>query len=451
MDLLKAQPPVKGVPLAEPSLLFPVIQSIWRPLSALTAIHERHGELVLARFFKQKILFVSRPEHVEQVYSQEAKGLLSRDFLYDPKKTLFGNGLVNSKSEVWTQQRRLMQPLFTKESVTVWEKAMVKDAAAAVLKLKTAATAEINLTDVMKSLVQRIFIKILMGHSVDDISNSADLMKAIDTINEGLLPQIVTQIISNGHLMRLMPHKKQRYQRAVDQLKTFVNQAIGQKHQAPGDDLISLFIKAKDNDTGYLMTDELLQDEVVNMFFAGQDTTINTLLWFFYLIGKNPDVHQRISEEISQGKHEPLTAAHLAKLSYTKAALYETLRLYPATTALATQAMDNIEIAERAIPKGTTIILSMYVTHRSPQLWERPNEFNPAHFIGASERHKYSFFPFGGGLHNCIGRHFAELEMLIIIVTLLRAFSFKTTINAKEAIGITLTPDQPITGTITPQ
>jgi cytochrome P450 len=65
-------------------------------------------------------------------------------------------------------------------------------------------------------------------------------------------------------------------------------------------------------------------------------------------------------------------------------------------------------------------------------------------------RHKYAFFPFGGGLHNCLGRHFAELEMMTVIVTLLRRFTFVTQNTVKEAITITLKPDRDVMVSIKP-
>jgi len=432
--------------LKEQSLIVPILQSIRRPLAALTTIHRNYSDLVLARFFKKKLLFVSKPEHIEEVYSQEAKGLLSRDFLYDAKKSLFGDGLVNSKNDTWVNQRRIMQPLFTKEAVIEWEKVIINEADNTRNKLKNTTDQNINLSCELKALIQRIFIRVLMGKSVDTLSNNDLLIKSIDTISNGLLPQLVTQIISNGKLMWLMPHKKRAYQHAVNQLTAFVNQEIDSKYEQPGHDLISVFIQAKDKKTGYSMTKELLKDETVNLFFAGQDTTINVLSWFFYLIGKHEAVHKKITDEIRARKDDPLTLENLAKLVYTKAALYETLRLYPPTTALATQALDNVMIGGQNITKGTTIILSMYATHRSEALWERPNEFYPEHFINkaVTERHKYAFFPFGGGLHNCIGRHFAELEMMIIIVTLLREFTVKTNAYIKEAASITLKPNRDI-------
>ena len=97
------------------------------------------------------------------------------------------------------------------------------------------------------------------------------------------------------------------------------------------------------------MTKELLKDETVNLFFAGQDTTINTLAWFFYLIGKHETVHKKITDEIRTHKDDPLTLENLARLVIQKPALYETLRLYPPTTALATQALEDIVIGGQNI------------------------------------------------------------------------------------------------------
>jgi|CXWL01.1.fsa_nt_gi cytochrome P450 len=433
--------------LKEQSMIVPILQCIQNPLTALSSIHKNYGDLVLARFFNKKFLFVCKPEHIGQVYSQEAAGKLSRDFLYEAKKSLFGDGLVNSKSEIWTKQRRILQPLFTKEAVAEWENIFIHEAANSLYSFKAAANQQINLSVELKSLIQRIFIKILIGKSVNDIIDSDMLINAIDDISQGLLPHMVTQVISHGKLMWLMPNKKRRYEAAVNRLHEFINREIDIKSDKSGHDLVTLFRRAQDKKTGYIMTKELLKDEVVNLFFAGQDTTVNTLIWFFYLISKHEVTHKLISDEIRTHKEDQLTAENLSKLSYTKAALYETLRLYPPSTMLVTHAVENVVIGAQNISKGTTIILDLFVTHRNEKLWTQPNGFYPKHFLSKGteiERHKYAFFPFGGGLHNCIGKHFAELEMMIVIVTLLREFTFKSNTVVKEAASMTLKPDRDV-------
>jgi cytochrome P450 len=435
------------------SILFPALLSLRRPHQAITTIHQSYGDLVLGLFFNKKLLFVSHPEHIEEVYAQEARGLLSRDFLYYAKKSLFGDGLINSKTEIWTNQRRLLQPLFFKEAVSEWESIISSIASARANQFKGTAPQEINLSNELRTLIQRIFIQILMGSSVDGLPEKEPLMAAVGEISKGLLLQMISQIISDGKLMILMPNKNRQYQTAVAQLYAFVNKEIASRKEHQGHDLISLMLKATDKKSGYVMTPELLQDETVNLLFAGQDTTINTLSWFFYLIGKDIETHKKITDEILKHKTTPITAANIEKLVFTKAALHETLRLYPSSPALATQAVADVVIGGYPIAAGTTILLSTYVTHRHAALWERPNEFYPEHFLttpGQEGRHKYSFYPFGGGLHNCIGRHFVELEMMIVIVTLLRKFTVKTCNTVSEAASITLKPNRDVMLSIHP-
>ncbi|OQW79291.1 MAG: cytochrome P450 [Proteobacteria bacterium ST_bin11] len=446
----KTQP--KKLSLPEHSVILPMTQLIWRPLATLAWIHQKYGDLVLGRLFGRKILFVSAPEHIEHIFNLEGKGLLSRDFLYDAKRVLFGNGLVNSQSEVWSKQRRLMQPLFSKEAVKQYELIIIEEAAAVAGNLKNAADGQVNLTTEIKKLIQRIFIRILLGKSVDSISNSPELIKVIEIICQELPVQLGSEIIFGSRLKRFIPLKSKRYHAAVDYLKAFLRQEIAEKQKHPGQDLISLLIQSSDRSTGYTMPAELLQDEAVNLFFAGQETTINTLLWFFYLTGKHAEVRNRIAAEIRQLPDEPLCATHLSQLSYTKAALNETLRLYPPTSALSTQTVHDIELGDFGIPKGVTVLLSMHTTNHSPRLWDKPEEFNPNRFLETAtpERHKYAFFPFGGGLHNCIGKHFAELEMLLVIASFIREFNFETDISVKEAFSITLKPDRVIVGNVEP-
>lgn len=151
------------------SVVLPMLQAIRRPLAGLMSIHNAYGELVLGRFFNRKLLFVCNPEHIEQLFSYEAKGLLSRDFIHDAKKSIFGNGLINSQTEVWSKQRRLMQPLFTKEAVGVWEDIIADEAAASALALQSAAQQPIDMTAAIKNLIQRIFVRILLGKPVATI------------------------------------------------------------------------------------------------------------------------------------------------------------------------------------------------------------------------------------------------------------------------------------------
>jgi cytochrome P450 len=109
--------PTQKPNLPEHSVLIPMLRLISQPIATLASIHNRYGEVVLGRLFGKKILYVCDPVYIEQIFNLEAKGQLNRDFLYAAKQVFFGNGLVNSESQLWSKQRRLMQPLFSKEAV----------------------------------------------------------------------------------------------------------------------------------------------------------------------------------------------------------------------------------------------------------------------------------------------------------------------------------------------
>ena len=432
-------------------MLIPLLRLITNPTAALTTIHKKYGHFVQTSFFNKKLLFISKPEYIEEIFIQEAKGLLNRDSLYNAKKPMFGDGLFNSKGDTWTNQRRLMQPLFTKQAITVWQSIMLDEANSATERLRNGDSTEINISKELKETVQKILIKVMFGRSKSD-NGDEHLMNAIDIIVKGLFPHLLTETLGKGELKRLFVLQNRRMAKAISHFVGYVDTEIDRNKNDPtGHDLISMLIQSRDK-TGYAMSKELLKDEAVTLFLAGQDTTINTLLWFFYLIGKNEAVHKRITDEIQKHSDESLTLENIEKLSYTKAALYETLRLYPQAIALSRDAADIITVGGKAIDQYTTVIMSIYATHHDSKYWQRPNEFYPEHFLNGAttERHKYAFIPFGGGIHNCIGRYFAELEMMLIIVTLLRAFTFKTNIDIKPTVSITFKPERDISVSITP-
>jgi cytochrome P450 len=73
------------------------------------------------------------------------------------------------------------------------------------------------------------------------------------------------------------------------------------------------------------------------------------------------------------------------------------------------------------------VITLPYVTHRHPDFWDDPENFDPERFApGRNEsRPRFSYFPFGGGPRQCIGQHFAMTEMLIIVATLAQRFRLR--------------------------
>jgi cytochrome P450 len=81
-----------------------------------------------------------------------------------------------------------------------------------------------------------------------------------------------------------------------------------------------------------------------------------------------------------------------------------------------------VEIGGYRIPRGASILLSPFVTHRREDLWENPEGFDPDRFLPdhAQGRPRYAYFPFGGGPRTCIGMQFALTEAKLVLATLAR-------------------------------
>lgn len=123
----------------------------------------------------------------------------------------------------------------------------------------------------------------------------------------------------------------------------------------------------------------------------------------------------------------PPQIADLPQLPETRVMLEEVIRLYPPAWVLARHAIQEDEIGGYAIPKGSYVLLFPYATHRHPAFWERPLVFDPERFSPerAAGRHRFAYFPFGGGPRLCIGNQFALAEAQLILATILSQYQLR--------------------------
>ncbi|CAG7856632.1 cytochrome P450 family 4 subfamily V [biofilm metagenome] len=425
----------------------PVVGFMTKPIPTFTELHRKHGGLVQTELFGHKTLFVSDPKIVEEVFVLEGKGLVTRDFMYEARKPLFKNGLINSHTHPWKEQRRLMQPLFNKDAIGTWQALIEKEAATTANRIKAMPEITVNVTKEIKRTVHSIALQILFGKLTTADGNNKALLNSIDTITNGMAKLLAAEVFGKGQLRWLLTLQKNKYEKALLYFTSFVQKQIDEKTgNGYGHDILSMLMQSEDKGTGYKMPKDLLHDEMVNLFFAGQDTTNHALAWFFYLIGKHKDSHKQITKEITASQSKATITEKIAAMPYTKAALYETLRLYPPVIARALHCVEDVEIGGLKVAKNTIVLFSLCATHRDDEIWEEPEKFTPERFMpdAVAQRHRYSWYPFGGGGHNCIGKHLAELEMMTIIATILSSIAVRTEASIKPAVSLTLRPERDI-------
>jgi cytochrome P450 len=176
-------------------------------------------------------------------------------------------------------------------------------------------------------------------------------------------------------------------------------------------DILSLLLGARDED-GQAMTDGELRDELITLLLAGHETTATSVAWAIERLVRHPHKLARLTAEIDDGDGD----------EYLTAVVNETLRVRPVVPLVVRMLQQDLQLGTRMIPAGTRVAASIYLTNRNPSVYDEPNEFRPERFLdgaGGGEINTFSWIPFGGGIRRCIGAAFAQLEMKLILRTVL--------------------------------
>jgi cytochrome P450 len=231
----------------------------------------------------------------------------------------------------------------------------------------------------------------------------------------------------------------------------FVNQVIELRRSGDDDanDLLAMLLAARDEATGEGMSNQQLYDEIRTIFVSGYDSTSNVLAWLWYVLARHPEIEQRVRHEISEqlGQRTP-TFHDLAGLPYLRMVIQETMRIYPPVWSTARTVVADDEIDGYQIPAGAKVIISPYITHRLPALWEHPERFDPERFTPerSADRHQCAYIPFSVGPRLCIGSNLAMMEAQLIAAMVIQRHQLRLTPGCSVQLNpsLILQPRKPI-------
>lgn len=388
------------------------------PHLTLLRARERYGDVVRFSTPTGDVFLLSHPNHIAHVLQDRARDY-PKSQTYDLLKPLLGNGLLTNSGESWLQQRRLAQPAFHRARLAGFAAVMTGRAEALAARWALTAAIPRNIAADMLHMTLEI-----VGQTLFSVDLSGDAPLIGTAVTEALE-------VCNDRFNALAPlptwlptPANRRFDRAVTQLHRIVDDVIAaRRFGQPADDLLTMLLEARDAETGAGMSDRQLRDEVLTLIVAGHETTANALAWASYLLATHPTVERRLLHELATvlaGRTPTLT--DLPQLPYTAMVVDEVLRLYPPAWTFDHTARCDDVIDGFRIPAGSLMLLSPYVTHRHPELWEQPEGFDPERFdpARATARQRLAYFPFGAGQRICIGNNFAHMEMQLILATLVQ-------------------------------
>jgi cytochrome P450 len=212
------------------------------------------------------------------------------------------------------------------------------------------------------------------------------------------------------------------------------------------DDLLSMLIDAKDEETGEGMSRQQLRDEVMTIFLAGNETSSNALTWALYLLSQNPEAEQKMIDEIDSKLDSGLELNYktVGEFHYVRQVIEESMRVHPPVWMVGRRTINEDEIGGYRIEKQTNVLIPIVYLHHTERFWDEPKKFKPERFAPELRNSidRFVYLPFGGGPRVCIGNNFAMLEMELILITLYREFRFrvKEGFKVEEEPLVTLRP-----------
>ena len=318
---------------------------------------------------------------------------------------LLGNGLMVSKGDLWKRQRRMIQPAFNHESIGRWAKMIVAVNTKLLGNWQLAAqrNESVNVTRDVSSMALDVVLRFILGDDYEKVGFHFDLLSQ-------------------------EPARNMEFAMSFRALGKTILQVIERrrKETATPADALGMLMQARDPESGRFMENGQLIDEILTMIVAGHETTASTLNWAWYLISQHPEVENRLSNELNT-----LTTCSelvdLPRFLYTRQVIDETMRLYPAGWLLTRKALRNDQLGEYFVPAGTEIYVPPYFIQRHPDLWEEPDRFNPERFRpdNTKRRHRLATIPFSAGPRNCVGEHFARMEMQLHLMTIARSLRLR--------------------------
>jgi len=315
--------------------------------------------------------------------------------------------------------RRVMAPAFNHTHVEKHHHAMVASTEAMMAGWREGDTRDIERD--ARGLVQTIAMRTVLGYTSGE---EADNMR-----------RAVTCLVETAPRAMMFPvglpgTSWSRMTAAAREIAAILRRAVAEARSAGHDEDAALGAIIRSMEVcGVSLPDNELVAEAYNVMC--HESTASAIAWAIFLLAQHPDNMAAAGEEIASVLHggQP-TRENLMRLPLLEQAIKETLRLFPTAPFARRVAAADSPLGDKEIPAGAGGIVSQYITQRIPDLFPEPARFHPSRWETIRPGN-YEYFPFGAGVHNCIGGTFAMNELKVVLAMLLQKYRFMLPDNAR--------------------
>lgn len=380
-----------------------------------------HG-ILPGRFLGRAQLLLNDPAAIRHVLLTNHENYRRNEPTRRVLRPILGQGLFLAEGESWRHQRRVIAPSLAPRVMPILIRHMLRVTDAVEHELDERLGRPVELISVLQRLTLDVagqsMFSLEMGRFGADMRGLM-MRYALNHAKVGML-----DLMLPGHIPSPLDRGRAVFRR--DWL-ALIDRIIAARDESPhgdGDprDLLDLLRAARDPETGAGFDPAQLRDEVSTLILAGHETTAVSLFWACFIAARIPDLQARVAAE-AEAAGDLSAPDAVQRLSFTRAFLDETLRLYPPAYLIVREAQAADEIAGRPIEAGTVISISPWVLHRHRRHWRDPEGFDPSRFLpGAAPPDRMVYMPFGAGPRICVGAQFALTEGVLVLARLLRRY-----------------------------
>nr|WIM33114.1 putative cytochrome P450 monooxygenase [Megalurothrips usitatus] len=443
----------RGVPFPKPTPFFgnfgPTIRGK-RPFTKLAldlAVPFREQGLGYCGIYQwcKPILMVWDPEMVKQIVCKDFSSFHDRGMPTNDSDPLSLH-LFNLSGPKWRNLRNRLSPTFTSGKLKMMLPLMsdIGDNLSTTLseEAKRSESHEVDVSSLLSRFATDIIGSVAFGIQCNCLRDENNEFLAMSRqIFQQTPAQFVRFLLDSLHpkLGRLLPFKIM-FNSVHNFFITLMRDTVKyrEENKVERNDFVQLMMQLRDQDLANAdplnhmeLTPGVMAAQGFIFFIAGLESTSNTIAYCLSKLAQDPALQDRVAGEVRDvlRQHDgQMTYEALKKMELVNCTALEGLRLWPPVGVLIRKCNETTKVGDVLIEKDMPIFIVSDAMHTDENIFPEPQRFDPDRFSAEnrSQRHPYSFLPFGEGPRICIAERFALLEMKLALAVLLRDFTFST-------------------------
>jgi cytochrome P450 len=374
----------------------------------LAALHRRYGDTFTTVMpLLGRVVVANDPADVRTLFRAGPDVV---DVIDQNLGRMLGPGsLFGQRGEVHRTRRRLMVPSFHGRRLKAYERIVESETEAELARRPVGEEFPIYPSTIR--ITMNAILRAVFGAEGAEFDELRDLLPRMITLGSLLAVLPIPEWDLGGYAPwgRFRRYRR-NYDDIVDRLVERAERDLDSR-----EDVLSMLLQSRFED-GSPMSRSEIADQLLSLLAAGHETTATVLAWGFERIRRHPELLERLVAEADSGGEDLIDAT-----------MVEAQRVRPVVDLIGRKVIaDTLELQACTLSRGQTVVNSVEAIHNNPALFDHPERFDPDRFVGVRPD-PAEWIPFGGGPRRCIGAAFAQMELRVVLKTLLRNYELAPT------------------------